>query len=300
MEYNCSICGINEVECEGGICDLCSISQDPYAQALSAQMQSSNPTQPVELSQSGGTAKQQFAAVGAQPYMGTGKRKILVRGTGLTNQDVYGNGDVTGGTGSNGTDGGVKVYQNGQAVDAGTSSASKALTAGITKNISVDTEEISFIVKWFRALFSGIPVALDESVTTFQVFPDYSGSALNSLGNACDQVVIYGKVTAGTISDNNEVEVYGHRRSDNTIIASQICNRASGSMVSPQRVIPVAAVWLITLLIFGLLAVSLTTLGAEGIIWAVVLVICLTNLSRVFKILSVIFGFMFKLIKKLL
>lgn len=305
MEYKCSVCGINDVEYEGGVCDLCSISQDPYAQAMSMQAQSEGSPQVVNPAQTGSAAPQ-FAA-GAPAYTGAGKRKILVGGAGLAGQNAYGNGGAPNSAGSNS---GVKVYQTEQAAvqgqlapasqaGTGSASASKALTAGITKNISVDTEEISFIARWFRTLFSGIPLALDNSVTIFQVFPDYSGTALNSMGNACDQVVVYGKVTSGTISDNNEVEVYGRRRPDNTIVASQICNKASGSMVSPQRVIPVVVVWLITLAVFGLMVASLMTLGVEGIIWAVVLVICLTNLPLVFKILSVVFGFIFKFFKKL-
>lgn len=78
-------------------------------------------------------------------------------------------------------------------------------------------------------MFKGIPYALDNDITMFQVFPDYTGTSLNAMGNACDQVIVYGKLNAGAVSENNDVEVYGHRDADNNIVAKKIVNKASGT-----------------------------------------------------------------------
>ena len=144
----------------------------------------------------------------------------------------------------------------------------------------------------------GIPFTLDDDITMFQVYPDFSGSALNSLGNACDQVIVYGRLNKGTISENNDVEVYGRRDSSGNIIARTIKNKASGTTITAQRALGPGGVWTITLLALALVAAVVYAIGIEGIIWAIVIVICLTNLPTVFKILSVILGGMFSVIKR--
>ena len=40
MSYKCRICGLNDVEHMGDICELCAISQDPYAAAMQGNPQS--------------------------------------------------------------------------------------------------------------------------------------------------------------------------------------------------------------------------------------------------------------------
>lgn len=39
--YKCSVCGVNAVEYEGNICELCGIGQDPYAAGLQGSPQKS-------------------------------------------------------------------------------------------------------------------------------------------------------------------------------------------------------------------------------------------------------------------
>lgn len=140
-----------------------------------------------------------------------------------------------------------------------TVSQNKPLTAGIVKNISVDWKRRSFAGKWLQALFSGIPFTLDDSVTRFQVYP--AKTALNVMGNACDQVVVYGSLPTGAIAAGNDVEVYGYRDADNSIIAREIRNKATGTASVPHRTIPVWAVWAITLLIFA--AVFIVAVGSR-------------------------------------
>lgn len=302
MACKCRICGSNEVDYEGDVCELCAIGQDPYASGMSSAAQ----PQP-QPKGNGGYAQQQPEA-SHTGRRGASRKVLIGGGSSNANLDPYGN-DMT-----VSQQPAVQVYQAGQmpaqmmnqqpAVQTGNAPAAKAgahgpLTEGITKNISVDNEEQSFLAKWFRALFTGAPLPLDNEVTMFQVFPDYSGTALTSQGTACDQVIIYGKVGRGAVSENNEVEVYGKRDSHNNIVASKIKNKATGTTVSPQRCIGNTAVWILTILALILVAGAVLGLGVEGLIWAGVIILCLTNLPLVFKIIGGIFGAIFSLLKRL-
>jgi hypothetical protein len=299
MAYKCRICGINDVENDGDICELCRVSQDPYA--VSGKVVK-------KVTSSADT----FDAGGNTSYPKSGsKRKVLINGgTSVANQDPYGN-DM----GFQEPQNTVKVYSPGQAPASKQSSStavsntspsaqsytassgSTPITSGITKNISFDDQKKSFISKWFRAMFTGIPFTFDDDITLFQVFPDYTGTSLTSAGNACDQVIIYGKLNKGSISENNDVEVYGHRDSHNNIIAKTIRNKASGTTVTPMRTINAFVVWLITAALVFMVASVVMKLGVEGLIIAGIVLLCLTNLSIVFKIIAVIFGAIFFILK---
>ena len=306
MSYKCVVCGYNEVEYEGNMCDVCAIGQDPYITAMQGNTQSTSPNY--------GQANPQMNNVGSYAN-GSGKsRKVLLGGgASIANTDPYGNNMVP----SMEPKSDVKVYQAGE-VPASSQSASvinngggratnntatksnQPISQGITKNITVDEQKKSFLGKWFRTLFSGVPFTLDNDTTMFQVFPDYSGTSLNSAGNACDQVIVYGKLNAGAVSENNDVEVYGHRDANNNIIAKMIRNKASGTTITPDRTLSVVVVWLISVIVFALAFMAITFLGVEGIIWAVVILLCFTNLPLVLKIIGVVFGFFISIIKKVM
>ena len=83
--------------------------------------------------------------------------------------------------------------------------------------------------------FKGVPFTLDDDVTMFQVFPDFTGTSLNVLGNACDQVIVYGRLNNGAVSENNDVEVYGRRDSNNNVIAKTIKNTAKSTAKSANK-----------------------------------------------------------------
>lgn len=299
MAYKCRICGVNEVDSQGDICELCAIGQDPYAQNQTFSQSSQFISQPnINRNQSNSSYS---------PKRGANRKVLLNGGTSLANQDPYRN-DMT----ASDTQPPVQVYSAGQVPQASQqnttivntppvakTSGNQPITTGITKNISVDNQKKSILVKWFRALFTGIPFALDDDVTMFQVFPDFSGTSLNALGNACDQVIVYGKLNNGAVSENNDVEVYGRRDSNNNIIAKTIKNKASGTTITPARTMGQGAVWFITAIVVALLAMMISGLGVEGIIWIVVIILCLTNLPIVLKIVSVIIGALFSLIKRL-
>ncbi len=298
MACKCRICMSNDVDNPGDICELCAIGMDPYASGMGgAQSQQNQP---------GNTSA---AGTGYIPKRG-GNRKVLLGGSSaLANTDPYGN-DMTPAQ----PESAVQVYKAGQLPQqvntpapvantqsgSNTKSGNQPLTTGITKNITVDIQKRSFLEKWFRSIFMGIPFAFDDDVTMFQVFPDYSGTALNAQGNACDQVIVYGKLNNGEVSENNEVEVYGRRDSRNNIIAKTIKNKASGSIVKPQKTISAGVMRVLGLLMALLLFTMISGLGVEGIVWTVVIILALTNAPLLLKIIGGIFGLFFSLLKKLL
>lgn len=303
MAYKCRICGVNEVDNQGDICELCAIGQDPYAQSVSpTQTQIASHNKRNIINNSGNQNTDTYA-----PQRGGNRKVLLSGGASLANQDPYGN-DMT----TVDSQPSVQVYSAGQAPQVAQQnttvvnsqpaprvSGNQPLTTGITKNIVVDNQKRSILEKWFRALFMGIPFTLDDDVTMFQVFPDFSGTALNALGNACDQVIVYGRLNNGAVSENNDIEVYGRRDSNNNIIAKLIKNKASGTTITPTRAIGQGVVWFITAIVVALMFMMISGLGVEGIIWAVIIILCLTNLPKALKIFGAIFGAIFSLIKRL-
>lgn len=309
MAYKCRICGSNEVEHPDDVCELCAIGQDPYM----AAMQSNG-------SHSGNGARDIFQnreKSTSGTYMpGRGKsRKVLIHGSAsISDTDPYGNAISV----RPEPEDPVQVCRAGQipivpvpsqsaAADRNGSSSGKStavknnsapLASGIARNIKSDTQRKSALERLFRTLFKGIPYTLDNDITMFQVFPDYTGTCLNALGNACDQVIVYGKLNAGAVSENNDVEVYGRRDSDNNIVARKIVNKASGATATPARAVPVPVIWGITVVVFTLLALFVGTYGTGGIVWAVILILCLMNLPLVFKIFAAIIGFIFSMLKR--
>ena len=263
MAYKCRICGNFDVEEPGGICGMCALGTD-------------------------------------QTYVpGKGRsRKIIVNvDEPDVDTDPYGNPAATAGSSD------VKVYEPGQTPQpakssnlpkqAGNTSSGSTfarggaapVTSGITKNIAVDKQKTFFLQKLCRTLFGGVPYNLDDEITLFQVFPSYSGGALNSSGNACDQVIVYGKMNAGAIAENNDVEVYGHRDSRNNIIASTIINRATGTVNAPYRVISPLLMWIIVvftaLAIFGIVS----SVKLEGMIGIIILILIILNLPFILKLI---------------
>ena len=305
MSHKCRVCGVNEVDNQGDICELCAIGQDPYAQNTTTNP-TYTPTPQHKHSILNNSNSNQNSSSYA-PKKGANRKVLLNGGTSLANQDPYGN-DIT----PTDAQPQVQVYSAGQAPQVAQQnttvvnsqpvqrvSGSQPLTSGITKNIMVDNQKRSILSKWFRALFTGIPFTLDDDVTMFQVFPDFTGTSLNALGNACDQVIVYGKLNNGAVSENNDVEVYGRRDSNNNIIAKVIKNKASGTTITPTRSMGQGAVWFTTAIVLALIFMMVSGLGLEGIIWAVVIILCLTNLPKVLKIFGVIIGAIFSLIKRL-
>jgi len=231
MSYKCRVCGSNDVENPGDICEFCAMKQAPSA-----------------------------AVSGAAGRRKT--RKILINGTeGDSNhEDSCDNSMIV--QPEQESEPEQEPEPSVQTCHAGQKANEKApITAGIIKNISVNTKRYSFLQKWFKTLFSGIPFT--DNIIMFQVFPE--GTSLNAVGNAYDQVIVYGKVSDGAIVEDHEVEVYGRRDSSNNIVAGAIRNKTDGTTVSPERTVGAVAVWIITLVIFAGIAAAFGGLGFEGI-----------------------------------
>lgn len=254
MACKCRICGVNDVARPGDVCGPCRSGQ------------------PADAAGSGGKRT---------------RRVLLNGGSGLSDLDPYGN--------SMGPqDEAESPDQTPPADHTAADDAvqgSQPLTCGVIKNIMVDTPRKSALGKWFRTLFTGIPFSLSNEVTLFQVFPDPSGSPLNMLGNACDQVIVYGKIKYGSLAENNDVEVYGRRDSNNYIIAREIRNKATGTAVRPEHTLGVLPVWIITILLAALLACAAVSLGRSGVSWILIFILFLL-LSIGFLILRLFFSFL--------
>lgn len=326
MAYKCRICQVNDVENPNDICELCAIAQDPYANVIA------NTAGPAGYNNCGENTPQPQLQPQPQPQTvvahmplatnaGKGKsRKVLLTTMQpLAKRDPYGN--IIASPSDSETQ--VQVYQAGQVPAPQTTSdltttsdttgvasqnASKSesvsdkepICYGITKNISVDKPERSFLRKWFESFFSGLPFPWDDEITMFQIFPDFSGTAVNALGNACDQVIVYGKIGSGAVAENNDVEVFGYRDSHNNVIVKTIKNKASGTTISPERTLSATAIRILTFFLFFVIMAAGLGAGAEVLMWVVIIILCLTNLPLAFKIFSVAAGFAFSIMKGVL
>lgn len=289
MAYKCSVCGIYEVEHDGDVCEYCAAASDPYAQAARNHGRS----------RVGGPMVNQSRSKEEAPVGHASRRKILVSGETSTPAPRPADDPAV----TRASD--VPVYRPGEAavqqsapVSVQTSPATSqatpaqdptgALCTGITKNVANSTQQRGFLVKLADAVFRGIPFTADPDILTFQVFPDYSGTTLTASGTACDQVIVYGKVNAGVVSENNHVRVYGHRDSSNQIVADKIVNTASGMIIVPQNVVSALVVRLAVLAVLLVLAGLFAYIGIPGLALIVVIIICLTNLPLVGKLLLTI------------
>ncbi|MBW8380909.1 MAG: hypothetical protein K0M69_00090 [Youngiibacter sp.] len=301
MGFKCKICGLNEVERVDVSCDECAISMDPYASELSTRSNT------VET----GHVSLQTAAKDTYVPGGGKRRKVLVgSGAEINGRDPYGNRIEStqelynpvqpSPTAISKPSQRAVTTSNPQSntYAATTTRASQPITSGITRNISVDRTGKPFLVKWARTFFTGIPFMWDGELTMFQIFPDYTGSSINAMGNACDQVIVYGKLNAGAVSENNDVEVYGYRDANNNIVAKRIVNRASGTLIVPTGYLSPAIIWIVTII----LALSIyglgSYLGVQGIVWGLLILFCLVNLPWVLKVIGALLGLMFIFFRK--
>ncbi len=295
MSCKCRICNSNEVENFGDICELCAIGADPYladmTEGHSAVTDDGGEQEMVHPKSSGIKARRILLGGGSSVPVQESEETEIAERENADEVQVYEPGSVPQTPPVN-TSGGLSQSPQNPV-------ASGCITAGITKNIMVDHQKRSFLEKWFGALFKGIPFTLDDDVTMFQVFPDYSGTTLNAMGNACDQVIVYGKLNNGEVSENNDVEVFGRRDSRNNIIAQMIRNKATGTTIKPMRVLGAGLVRTITLLAVALIVAAVGGLGVEGLLWALFLVLCLTNLPLVFKVAGAVVAFLVSLIKRM-
>lgn len=108
------------------------------------------------------------------------------------------------------------------------------VTHGVIHNVTKEELDSFVPMRWLRSFFRGVPYSFSDTVTMFQVFPSDHGNALNEMGNAFDQVIVYGKISPAAIAESSDVEIYGYRDADNNVIVSSICSKASGAIAEPR------------------------------------------------------------------
>ena len=273
MGYKCIRCERNEVSTPGGICPSCMAANDPFAQSASMNgggqgsskgggfewetyggNGSSVPT-PGAGQPSGGYQSHHGGSYGytpvsseypvpgpSVPAFGSGRREpalvrepypLVDRFGRRRSRDSYGDYDREDSDGK---------QKEGKSAPA---------TRGFVKNVREDREYSGTLFKWFRAFFTGTPYCREDDITAFQVVPDFSGTSSNESGNIGDQVLMHGFLIRGTISENNEVEVYGRRDRFNNIIAKSVFNVATGTSVRTGGTLSAIYVRIITLLLIG-------------------------------------------------
>lgn len=282
MSYKCASCGIYEVEHEGDICEYCSAATDPYAQAVKQKRTRVGPMinrNAEEEQESDNAGRRRVLITAGNPNdnsMSTASDTQVYRAGEAAQQSLQGDQWTAP----------QPVAAKDETVTAKSVGANQPISEGITKNVVASSANRGIIEKLFTTLFQGIPFTMDPDILTFQTFPDYSGTALNASGTACDQIVLYGKINAGTISENNHVRVYGKRDSANQIIAERIENTASGAVIVPQRTISALWIRLMALAILLAIGVFLYKFGLMGFIWAAVGIFCVTHLRFTWNLLT--------------
>ena len=246
--YKCRNCGLNDVDNYGDLCDSCKDSLMPF----SGSQQNPDNT----MSTSGIKVNRKiYNKPDNQPQVKTKvSRKIITASTNNVPVNTY---EPENKIVSNVQNSVVNTVSNPPQVSVATNTpvvnTQPYIVKGIVKNLKADYENIGFFKRWFRALFSSVPYAINKDITVFQIFPDYSGTTTNSSGNLADQVVAYGTLLPGMVSENNSVEVYGHRDTKGVIVLRKIRNTATGTEIRPKNIISPAVIRIVTILLLALI-----------------------------------------------
>lgn len=260
MNFKCNICGVNDVISQGDVCSECRAQEDPYLASIRG-------TQPYDETTRNGVSS-------SSSVSSKSNRRILI-GNNLNADTASKTSNSLHGVQNNS----VSDYSTQQETVAPTNMSKSAFSSqkanatkkkspisnGVTKNVTVDTNKTSAVNKWFRSLLEGLPFSWEDETTLFQVYPDFSGSSKNALGNACDQVAVYGKLDKGSICENNDIEVYGYRDSSNVVIAQSIYNLATGATYAPKHVVPALYVRLISIVLSLLVGYFIFSFGNFGV-----------------------------------
>lgn len=124
-------------------------------------------------------------------------------------------------------------------------------TEGVVRNYKEETSKSFLLERWVRTLFKGVPFSMDNTIHTFQVYPQ-GWMTTNTGIPICDEVVVYGQVNRGKISLDNTVQVWGKRDTSNAIVATKIFNVASGTWLNIRYGLSPLAAWIITLAVVSL------------------------------------------------
>ena len=122
---------------------------------------------------------------------------------------------------------------------------------GVIHNVTREDLDQPVPLRWLRSFFQGVPYSFSGTATLFQIFPSDAGNALNEMGNAFDEAIVYGKISAAAIAESSDVEIYGYRDADNHVIVRQIRSKASGAIAEPSGVLRAGLVRGITIAAFA-------------------------------------------------
>lgn len=303
MSYLCKRCGVAEVEREGELCELCKIEDSSYMEHQENQFQTTPPRGIIN----------NFNGNKTSSVIGKPARNILVNGNINTKEDVTVISSNSGDNMQQLAGQNVKVYKPDSALadmhqdsiqnsvnthqKINTQQKDNSACKGNISNLNTDVEQMPSVYRWFRAMFKCIPYNIHGDMTSFQVFEDYTGNATNQLGYAATQVIVYGKVNNGIISNNNDVKVYGKRDGNNHILADQIQNCATGGVIKPTDVIPAGMVYGVSILVFAFIIGLGVAFGLLGFVWAAVALLCFTKLPSPVKTIGIIVGIAFTVFK---
>lgn len=283
MSFKCKICGNNEVRNEGDMCPSCSWKIKAYLDDQ-AKAEADIPgyaekvASPVHLDDGS-------VLVSPQPK---GENVPVRTETAVESTPIEE----------------LPDYHPTNYTDVTISPEKGIVSSGIIKNVEVKSVKRNVWSKWLRALFFGEPVTTGDETTYFQVFQDKDGLVRNAYGRECDQVMIYGRLKGGTVSEGNSVEVYGHRCRNHCIKAKKLVNASSGTVIKPSFRLSCLFVWIVTLLLLGgvvggLAALwFLTPVGAFVMKWGwltalivlTMILLIVFNLPKAFKIVGVAGG----------
>lgn len=256
MPHYCRLCQINEVENPGDICELCALTAGVPSHASSSDasqqtVSSGTPARRKVLIPGKNTANGGKDAIQTRPANPVSSAPASVQ----SQNPVPGIYNATTAASAANT---VSSAANANVTNTHNQNMNAdAITAGITKNIISDVDTRGFFSQWWDSLIYGWPYPKVQQMLIFQVYPDFSGSALNAQGNACDQVVVYGTFMNGSVNENNDVEIYGRRDMDNRIICDYLINKASGVVIRPKGVVGAGVVRTVTVIVVILIVAAI-------------------------------------------
>lgn len=277
MAYKCRKCGVVDVENKNDICPDCSLGVDPVVMGIRKKK-----------------VTKRSIIIGNNKTHDIVNRDENVIVNESKNED---NKQRSQNTSKNNTG----IHQKSSALRISNATSTKPpICKGIVKNWYEDQPKGLLGKQISLALFKGIPISMDDSITLMQVFPDYSGTAKTATGNACDQVIVYGKINKGALAENNEVEVYGKRDSNGNIIATKIINVASGTIVKPNRTVPAIMLQVAIVALLFTIIINFSRHGSQSIFIILLIAFMAFNFNFTMTVFSKVFKFFFSIIKRLM
>lgn len=141
---------------------------------------------------------------------------------------------------------------------------------GTVKNLRSEHLRESFFRRWGRTLFLGVPYFKYNEIQTFQLFSTNNASTANPNLHSCYEIIIYGQIKRGFLTDNNTVQVWGNKRSNNSVYARKIINVTSNTTTQTTDGIPTIVAWILTFLVPALVVLIAGTYFTVVVVIAVI------------------------------